>query len=473
MKRSIVWKFLGAYILLILIAIVVLGFFVDLKFRDHYEKNLSETLRNEAVMAGDILKDALDRQDREAIQDRTNDLAKILGIRVTVIDKTGSVLGDSETDPASMENHIGREEVASALSDGVGESSRFSKTLRFNMKYVAVAVRKNGNTTGIIRFSMPLVEVERELSIINRVIFLGGFLVVLITLMIGYFISKKISGPIRNMERTTRSIAKGDLSRRVDIRSNDELGGLARSFNLMADELQSKIDNLNKMDKIRTDFVANVSHELKTPLTSIKGFIETLEDGAIDDKENAKKFLNIIGRHAERLSTIINDLLSLAEIEGGRTAIELTMVDIRHLLDEVVWGFGHALSEKKQKLNVEYKGTDFKVKGNKDKIEQVLVNLIDNAIKYTPQEGNLRISLFEQKENVMISIEDTGIGIPEEHLDRIFERFYRVDKARSRELGGTGLGLSIVKHIIMLHNGHIDIDSKVGKGTKITIVLPK
>jgi two-component system phosphate regulon sensor histidine kinase PhoR len=216
-----------------------------------------------------------------------------------------------------------------------------------------------------------------------------------------------------------------------------------------------------------------VSHELKTPLTSIKGFIETLEDGAIEDKQNARRFLFIIKKHTERLNYIINDLLSLTEIETGKSALEAGKIDIKGLLDEVVWGFGHALSMKKQKLNADYNGQDFNIKADKDKIEQVLVNLIDNAIKYTGQRGNIKVSLFEEKDSIMFTVEDNGIGIPKEHLDRIFERFYRVDKARSRELGGTGLGLSIVKHIVMLHGGHIDIDSEIGKGTKVTVILPK
>ena len=286
-------------------------------------------------------------------------------------------------------------------------------------------------------------------------------------------ISKNISQPIRKMEETATSIAKGDFTKRVDIKTDDELGKLAESLNQMADELQLKIDNLEKLDKVRTDFVANVSHELKTPLTSIKGFIETLEDGAIDDKENARRFLAIIKKHAERLSNIINDLLSLTEIESGKDKVEPGTVDVKYLLDEVIWGFTHALSIKEQKLNVNYNGDNFRIRGDKDKIEQVLVNLVDNAIKYTGQKGDIKASLFEKKDSVMFTLTDNGIGIPREHLDRIFERFYRVDKGRSRELGGTGLGLSIVKHIVVLHNGHISIDSEVGKGTIVTVILPK
>jgi two-component system phosphate regulon sensor histidine kinase PhoR len=248
---------------------------------------------------------------------------------------------------------------------------------------------------------------------------------------------------------------------------------LARSLNEMADELQLKIESMKKMDRVRTDFVANVSHELKTPLTSIKGFIETLEDGAINDKANAERFLSIIKKHAERLNSIINDLLSLTELELGKDRIENSRFSLKDLLDEVILGFGHTLSVKQLSLNLNAKGNDFNFMGDRSRIEQVFVNLIDNAIKYTKIAGNVKISLFERKSDFLITVEDNGIGISKEHLERVFERFYTADKARSRELGGTGLGLSIVKHIISLHNGSIDIVSEVDEGTKVTLVLSK
>lgn len=473
MRTRILWKILGAYIFLVLVAVLVLDLSVVLKLRSYYQKKISDTLESNAFLASDILKKYMREGDEGLVQGKTADLAGILGLRVTVIDRTGNVLGDSETEPAEMESHLDREEVIAAINKGIGESDRYSDTLGMNMKYMAVPVKDSGGIIGIIRFAVPLTEIDHELGVINKVFLLGGLLAVLVTCVIGYFLSKNISLPIRRMEEAARSIAKGDFTKEIDIRTNDELGGLAVSLNRMARELKIKINNLEKLDKIRTDFVANVSHELKTPLTSIKGFIETLEDGAIDDKENARRFLDIIKKHADRLSNIINDLLSLTEIESREGALKAAAVDMKALLDEVIWSFTHAFSAKGQQFNASYNGTDFKVKGDRDKIEQVLVNLIDNAIKYTGQKGEIRASLFEKKDSVMLTLTDNGIGIPEEHLDRIFERFYRVDKGRSRELGGTGLGLSIVKHIVMLHNGHIGIESETGKGTEITVIFPK
>jgi len=473
MRIKIIWKILGSEIFLILVAVFILNFSVTGRLGKYYEEKISDKLTSNLLLVRDILKDDLVNQRYENIQDKIENLAEVLNLRVSVINKAGKVVCDSETMPDLMENHETREEIVTAREEGIGESPRYSETLKFYMKYVAVPVVVNGNDLGVIRLAVPLLEIQNELKIIRRFFILGAFLAVIITLVIGYFISRKISLPIYDMNRAARSIAKGDLSKRVRIKTNNELEELADSFNLMADELVRKIDNLKEMDKIRTDFVANVSHELKTPLTSVQGFIETLEDGAIDDKENAKKFLAIIRKHTERINNTINDLLTLAEIERSEGKIEETKFDMRCLLDELVSEFNNVLTVKKQTMNVDYNGNDFNIRADKDKLAQVLINLIDNAVKYTDIGGHIKASIFEVDTNLVVTIEDNGIGISKEHLTRVFERFYRVDKARSREAGGTGLGLAIVKHIIKLQKGDIEINSEVGKGTKVTMIFPK
>ncbi len=473
MKNKIIWKFLGTYILSIVIAVFVLNFFVGIKLRDYYELKISERLMSNAFLVGDILEEDLSSNAQEQIQTKIEVLADRLNLRITVIDIGGKVLGDSEEDPHLMDDHSDRLEIIRVIEGGIGESNRFSDTLGYNMKYVAIDVKKDNNSIGVVRLALPLREVESQIRVIYRIVLLGGIIAIVFVVITGYFISRSIISPITQMKEIAQALAKGDFSKRVDIRTKDELEVLAGSLNKMADELQLKINNLKKMDKVRTDFVANVSHELKTPLTSIKGFIETLEDGAIDDKENARRFISIIKKHAEALSNIINDLLSLSELELAKDRISKCNFDLKGLLDEVILGFGHAISNKKQKLELDFKGNSFKIFADRTKIEEVFVNLIDNSVKYTPETGQIKIVIAERKDMLEMRVEDTGIGIPQEHLDRIFERFYRVDKARSRKFGGTGLGLAIVKHIILLHNGNIDIESQIGNGTKVIITLPK
>jgi len=473
MKNRIVLKFFGAFAALILIVVFVLNFLVSLRLHEHFEQKISAELRSNAVLVGDILQTDLIEGNSEEIQQKTGKLADKLDLRITVVEKGGRVLGDSEQQPSLMMNHSDRLEIAEAIENGFGQSTRFSDTLGLDMKYVTVRVDRGGRILGIVRFALPLSRVQPEIRSIYRIVLFGAVAAVIIALIVAYFVSRSITLPIRQMQETAQQIAKGDFGKRVRIKSRDELGELAKSFNTMADELQHQMENLRRMDRMRTDFVANVSHELKTPLTLIRGYIETLEDRAMDDKKAATKFISIIKEHADRLANIVNDLLSLSELELSDDSVHKTEFDLKEIIDEISLGFGHALADKKQMLTVSSQGGDLTIRADHDKIEQVFVNLIDNAVKYTKESGCIELSLVELDREVCVTVQDNGIGIPREHRERIFERFYRVDKARSRDLGGTGLGLSIAKHIVLAHNGKISIESEFNKGTKISVILPK
>ena len=227
------------------------------------------------------------------------------------------------------------------------------------------------------------------------------------------------------------------------------------------------VSELKKLEKMKKDFVVNVSHELRTPLTAIKGYVETLEE---EVEGNAKHYLEIIKKHTERLINIVQDLLLLSELEErGLTQLK-EEVNLKEMVKDVFKIFEQKIKEKKLKLNLKCKDEPV-IKGDPFKLEQMFINLIDNAIKYT-RKGEVSVELRKNNKEVIIEVQDTGIGIPREHLDRIFERFYVVDKSNSKRLGGTGLGLSIVKHIVFLHNGRIDVESDLGKGTKFIITLP-
>ncbi|MGC9089751.1 MAG: ATP-binding protein [Caldisericia bacterium] len=224
---------------------------------------------------------------------------------------------------------------------------------------------------------------------------------------------------------------------------------------------------IKKVEEVKRDFVRDASHELKTPLTAIKGFVETLEE-----EIGKNKYIEIIKRNIERMINIINDLLTLSKIEDKDIKLEISEFDFLEMINNVIKIFSGKIKEKNLKVKIEIDNYDTKMKGDFYKLEQVFINLIDNAIKYT-EEGEIKINYFVKNSSVIIEIIDTGIGIPEEHIDRIFERFYVVNKSRSRKLGGTGLGLSIVKHIVLLHGGKIEVESEVGKGSKFTITLPQ
>lgn len=230
------------------------------------------------------------------------------------------------------------------------------------------------------------------------------------------------------------------------------------------------VTTLRRLETMRQDFVANVSHELKTPLTSIKGFVETLLDSDLEDREISRKFMTIIFHEAERLNNLIHDLLDMSKLESGQTELRRKQVDLEPLVDSVVLSVDNRIKAKQLELKKDIQTKV--VMGDEGLLKELFINLIDNSIKYTPPGGSIKVGSFKGKEGTIIYVKDNGFGIPAENLSRIFERFYRVDKGRSREMGGTGLGLSIVKHIVERHGGKVSVESELGKGSEFRVTIP-
>ena len=223
---------------------------------------------------------------------------------------------------------------------------------------------------------------------------------------------------------------------------------------------------------MRKDFVANVSHELKTPITSIKGFAETLLDGAAEEPEIRTQFLNIIFEESKRIEHLIEDLLVLSKLEKDESEINVEHIEVDYMLDDILPVIEQQAQKKSIKIDVDIE-PNITLEADEEKMKQILFNLLMNAISYTPEKGSVSVKINEEEDDVCFTVQDTGIGISEQDLPRIFERFYRVDKDRSRETGGTGLGLAIVKHIVEVHEGKIEVDSELGKGTTFKVYIPK
>jgi two-component system phosphate regulon sensor histidine kinase PhoR len=235
----------------------------------------------------------------------------------------------------------------------------------------------------------------------------------------------------------------------------------------------SDMTRIHRLENLRRDFVANVSHELKTPVTSIQGFVEALQEGGLDLPEQAQRYVDIIAKHAERLNAIIDDLLSLSRLEEGgqKRALRFEKTRVRPVLETAVQLSGIKAEQKRATINLTC-GADVEARINGPLLEQAVANLVDNAVKYSDEGATVDITARRQDKEITIAVTDEGCGIPQEHLDRIFERFYVVDKSRSRKLGGTGLGLAIVKHIAQVHGGHVSVQSTPGTGSTFTIHLP-
>lgn len=271
---------------------------------------------------------------------------------------------------------------------------------------------------------------------------------------------RSISGEIQVPGKIKRTLRVNVIVLGPQVR---DLGGILVFYDMT---------ELRRLENVRRDFVANVSHELRTPLTSIKGFVETLLDGPVKDPATSERFLKIIAEETSRLGRLVEDILTLGEIEQGVALVKKEKIDLASELPVILERFKPRLQENKIEVENRVSGKPLFLSGDRDKIHQVFVNLIDNAIKFNKPEGKILLTVDQKSEGVTITIEDTGTGIPEEAMGRIFERFFRADKARSKELGGTGLGLAIVKHIMEAHGGHASCQSVLGQGSRFSIFFP-
>ncbi len=300
-----------------------------------------------------------------------------------------------------------------------------------------------------------------------------GIVVVVLAAVVSLVISRRITRPLDEIRHSAERFASGDLSLGDYTPSSREIDALAQAMNKMAGQLNADMTRLQHLENMRRDFVANVSHELRTPITTIKGFVETLLDGAMKNPEEARRFLDIVARHADRLNAIIEDLLVLSRIEQGTGENDITFENV-HVGDVLVAAV--QTCERKaigKQINIELDcDQTITARVNPVLLEQAVVNLGDNAIKYSELGSRVSIKVVRESGEIAITVSDSGCGIAEEHLPRLFERFYRVDKARSRKLGGTGLGLAIVKHIAQAHGGRATVMSRVDEGSTFSIHLP-
>lgn len=588
------------YVILVIIGVFVTGFFTSQLAQMFYKYEVEDKLRNTANMIKYQVQESIAFGKQPVDYNKlAQTYAGILNSeiqtsparadsnhsRITFIDYSGFVLGESETDFHSMDNHLNRKEVQEAIKGNIGKDTRFSTNLKVDFLYLAVPL---DSEKIIVRVSVPLFQLNKIDRIIIVYTVLGILLGILFTIILALRFSSTITRPIKELISVSKEIAAGNFSKRASTRSNDEIGQLAKVFNETASKLENTladmtdknlkvnsiinsmidgivaidssfrvllinntacemfgikngpgvfginiielirnneintvltetvqknisqvseviigapvdkiyrvyttpiisnnkesvnsggiatihdITNLKRLEQIRTEFVSNVTHELKTPLTSIRGFIETLKNGAIDNRDVSLKFLDIIDIESERLYTLINDILQLSEIETKQMDSDIKTHHLKTTMEEV-FSILNCVAEKKGVTLTFEVDDNLMITANRDRIKQMLINLIDNGIKYNVEKGYVHVKAFREEGKVVFIIKDSGIGIAEEHIQRIFERFYRVDKGRSRNMGGTGLGLSIVKHIVNLYNGNIKVNSQVGEGSEFIIQLP-
>ena len=372
-------------------------------------------------------------------------------LRITMIKKDGKVFYDSFADAKKMENHANRQEVRQALKHGNGKEIRTSDTLDKNTFYYAVRL-DDGNILRVAKESRSIWSVFIK---VTPAILILIFVILAISKMLSDVLTKSLLLPIEQMSE--------NLDHLEDITTYKELMPFINT-------IQEQHKNILMNAKMRQEFTANVSHELKTPLTAISGYSELIQNGMTNEEETIR-FAGEIHKSAKRLLTLINDTIRLSQLDTSEQKVIYEAIDLYKIAEDCVNML--KFSAENHGITISIHGTNAYLEGNKEMLEEVVYNLCDNAIRYNNEGGKVDVTVKPVKGKIYLCVEDNGIGISKEHQERIFERFYRVDKSRSKSTGGTGLGLAIVKHIIQQHGAHMELTSEKGKGTKIEIEFSK
>ena len=368
-------------------------------------------------------------------------------LRITLVDADGTVLFDTIADETSMDNHKNRPEIEQALEKGEGTAVRISDTISEHTLYYAMRL-SDGNVLRIGKESGSIFCFLRSTIFLIVVLSVA---ILIVCMLLSSVLTKRLMIPIEKMAMNLDGI------------------GQENTYSEMLPFIKTiKEQHINIIDnaKMRQEFTANVSHELKTPLTAISGYAELIGSGMADEKD-AIRFANEIQRGSNRLLTLINDIIKLSELDEKDQTFELEQVNLHAAAQNCMDML--EISAKKQDITLSLVGEECMIMANKSLIDELLYNLCSNAIRYNNHGGSVTISVHRDGTKTLLSVKDTGIGIPKEHQARVFERFYRVDKSRSKQSGGTGLGLAIVKHIVAQHNAEMMLESEVGKGTEIKI----
>lgn len=596
MFKSIKWKFITVYFLLVLISMIIVTTFI-LKNLETYQINqITNTMENSIKKLVNS-STYLDQSDN--LSDFKNDIQKVVrewpissSERMYIIDTIDGyeIIADTTSIEVNKKSAFDIKQIKEQLVISSQKNVELEKVISLNSDdngksmHMAVPILNNiGEVKGIIYMLKDLSGMYNTLEESRDLLLKATALALSITIVLGYFIARSITEPINDLTIKTERMASGDFDQLVEVKSTDEIGELASMFNYLRLELKGSITKLTreknrldimfanmvdgvmlvdrtgdivhanqvmsnimdipynellnynyddmiinlesdytldyikekdldhdeynieinssvyslryglikdemgdvdgmivafqditeqqKLDNMRKEFVADVSHELKTPITNIKSYAETLLSAEVED-DMRKTFLTVIDDECDRMARIVRELLQLSNFDAEKVAWKKENIRLNEFIDRVYFKIKISAEEKKQIITINKCDREIDIFADKDGLEQVLLNILTNAIKYTEDGGRIELNTIKSGENVIISISDNGIGIPESDLKRIFERFYRVDKARARELGGTGLGLPIAKHIVESHGGNISIKSKYKEGTTIDILLP-
>lgn len=471
MKISIYTKFILIYVVAAILSFVFVTEGTSQMIMDHMTTEKADTLyREAALLSTDYAEDyyrSKTASSLETIHSHLSAIATYLDAEIWMIDIDGKVIldtGKKLVDPEEN-THIVEEFDPTSFGTSYYMTGDFFDEFSEETLSVISPINYNLRVRGylVIHTSLDVLRAEKEETLNIMYITLAALLVIslIALLMVGYI----IYSPLKKITRATSEYAAGNLTYQVEVETEDEFGRLADSMNLMAKEL-------NEMEEYERKFVANISHDFRSPLTSIKGYVEAMMDGTIP-VEFQEKYFNIVLFEADRLKKLTEELLTLNSFGSKRGMLEITNFDINAVIKNTAASFEGRCTERKISIELLFESWHQPVKADIGKIQQVLYNLIDNAIKFSNDNSSIEVETTVRHEKVFVSVKDHGVGIPKESQKKIWERFYKTDSSRGKDKRGTGLGLAIVKEIIQAHNEHINVISTEGVGTEFTFSLPK
>ncbi len=474
LKSRFARRLLGAFLLLTITSLGVLGFCLSRSFQESGLEREQQSLINHAKIIELTLAEEMTTSP-QTLPSTVQAISAQTGLRITLMQPDGTVLADSAEPAEALDNHWQRPEVQTALHEDYGMAVRRSDTLAEDMMYVAIPVHHAGELTAIIRTAAPLTDVEQGRAAIIHMVLVSMLIAFCVSVLVALLLARSTLRPLFTMTAAAQAIAAGDLRRRIHMHTGDEFDTLARTLNHLTTSLTQKIEHEQELNRRQQVFIDNAAHELKTPLTSISGFAETLQEDDFSQPAMTRHFLGIILSEAQRMTRLINDLLALARVGHLRedpSRIQRVPLDLGAVLARCAESLRGKAEARQQTLTLETAPALTPVAATPDLMEQLFNNLIENAIKYTPEGGHITIRCQSSATHVWAEVADDGIGIAARDLPFIFDRFYRVDKDRSRKTGGTGLGLSLVKFLTELFDGTISVQSVQKKGTVFRVEFP-
>ncbi|GAA4702148.1 sensor histidine kinase [Brevibacillus fulvus] len=469
MNKSIFRRLLFSFLFTVLLGLGVSGILMVFFARGYFYDAKQEELLRMAKQVNDAIQDS--SKVTRSLQSKLTEFDESFDTRIWLFDDDGKIVATSTKDEVVKGKSVAQS-IANRVLNGENAVTELQiDGLEDPMLSVAIPWGKGDHIYGGIVLHASIEGIERTYSQMRETILWATlFGVVLSTAMVSY-VSWSISRPLYRIERTAAEIGRGNYAERVVVDTSDEISDLAKTINTLAERLERVEQDRMHLEQVRNDFLANVSHELRTPLTAMQGFLEALQDGLVEEEEARNRYYAVLYAETMQISRLVDDLMDLMKLENNEIKLVKYPVEIKEILTKVTYSFEPEANAKDIELQTELAEDLPKVYADKDRLIQIFNNLVKNAVKFTAS-GYIRLTASAEEDWIKVTVSDSGIGIASEDLNRIWERFFKVDRGRSKNNKGSGLGLAIVKELVQLHEGKITVESEPGAGTVFTVWLP-